>query len=176
MFIHLFITATHVSYLLQSLQIPTQFSTLILFIYTFLFTIVYSFHLSFLQHHLNFWNFLALPSFSVSSALSSSLDGDTSATTCTVYKKQDQCVCWCNKISSGVMHIVLVHRTGNRQITIVADPKEIAENPGIIPIGFNCYNMCCEPMRHWAVPLVPSCTQVETVTRCLLLCASRITH
>jgi hypothetical protein len=52
------------------------------------------------------------------------------------------------KLSSGVMHIVLVHRTGNGQISVVADPQEIAENPGIIPIGFNCYDMCCEPMRH----------------------------
>lgn len=57
------------------------------------------------------------------------------------------------RLSSSVMHIILVRRTGYGQITIVADPTEIAENPGIIPIGFNCNNMCCEPMRHWAVTL-----------------------
>lgn len=37
------------------------------------------------------------------------------------------------RFSGSVMYIVLVHRTGYRQITIVADPTEIAENPGIIP-------------------------------------------
>ncbi|XP_013171881.1 PREDICTED: regulating synaptic membrane exocytosis protein 1 [Papilio xuthus] len=38
-------------------------------------------------------------------------------------------------------------RTRNRQNTIVANPTEIAENPGIIPIGFNC-NKCCESLEQ----------------------------